>query len=286
MSVERCNRVLVERYLLGEAREEEKSAARLHIDGCSACRDHMAAMENERREYLLAHPYREFAAAHPEAVSGSPAGRRGVRTAAGSRPEWKSLFGHRWVPALAGLAVCLALIPAALRLQKPEPGIVSDVRLKGDDIRMKGGTLLEFYVKRGAEVKPGLASDSYRSGDELQFVYASGKQAYVTLASIDSRGHVSLYRGTAADAPLSHAAEAGESRPMPFGVTLDDSPGSELFIAIFGSEPLSGGAVESWLTEAFTRAAGNLDGLTSQLAPPPGPPGAEIKTLLLRKTQA
>jgi hypothetical protein len=54
---------------------------------------------------------------------------------------------------------------------------------------------------------------------------------------------------------------------------------------IYGNEPLSAEAVESWLMEAYTRASGNLEGLSSLLSPPPGP-GSEIKVLLLRKTQA
>ena len=65
MPTEQCNRVQVERYFLGEGGSEEKRMTRSHLDGCAECRGRMAALENERREYLLIHPFREFAAKHP-----------------------------------------------------------------------------------------------------------------------------------------------------------------------------------------------------------------------------
>ena len=162
--------------------------------------------------------------------------------------------------------------------------------------------LLEYFVKRGDAVTPGSPTEPYRSGDELQFVYAADEHPYVTLASIDSRGHVSLYKADGATG-LSLAAKAGGKQSLPFAVTLDDSPGSELFVMIYGPGPMAGEAVEGWLMEAFTRASGNLEGLTSLLSPLPGPLAApqaagsssntgatdgkaEIRTLLIRKTQA
>jgi hypothetical protein len=298
MPTERCNRVLVDRYFLGESGAEEKRSVRAHLDECAQCRGHLSALENERREYLIAHPFREFAAKHlPE-----------------QKTARKRSTAPRWLPALAALAACLVLAPVVLRY-----GMRGNVVTEAG-VRTKGGPVLEYYLKRGGTVTPGGTSELHRAGDELQFVYAADSHAYVTLASIDSRGHVSLYgspeavrpaggnprtdtgiarTGATDDLPVSLAAKAGEKQTLPFAVTLDDTPGSELFVMIFGSEPLSGGAVEGWLTEAFTRASGNLEGLVSRLSPPPGNPGgpggegkttvkggAEVKTLLLRKTQA
>jgi hypothetical protein len=242
----------------------------------------MAGLEKERRDFLMAHPYREFAAKHPAAPV------RRLRSAA---------IGSRWVPAAMGLAACLVLIPLGLRFGLKAP-------VGGEGIRAKGGPVLEYYVKRDGQVQPGQAAGPYRQGDELQFVYAAGGYPYVTLASVDSHGHVSLYRPEGGNAPLSHTAAPGERQPLPFGVTLDDSPGAELFVMIYGSGPLAGDAVERWLTEAYTRASGNLEGIASLLAPPPGPSAssapvaakagkaetgkdhAAVRTLLLRKTQA
>ncbi|MDQ3001655.1 MAG: zf-HC2 domain-containing protein [Fibrobacterota bacterium] len=290
MPTEQCNRVQVEQYFLGETGTEEKHSARLHLDGCADCRGHLAALENDKREYLIAHPFRDFAAKHlPEGKAG-----RSVRFAGPSAwfagpSAWFAVrnasFGPRWLPAMAGLAACLVLVPVFLHYNDGQRVVTE----KG--IRTKGGTIMEYYVKRGQTVAPGSTSEAYHSGDELQFVYASGGHAYVTLASIDSRGHVSLYRKAADSAtpaggePLSLRAVEGEKQSLPFAVTLDDSPGSEFFVMIYGKEPLSDQAVESWLTEAYTRATGNLEGLSTLLSPPPGP-GSEIKVLLLRKTQA
>ncbi|MDB5051064.1 MAG: hypothetical protein JWO30_4135 [Fibrobacteres bacterium] len=306
MPTERCNRVLVERYFLGESGAEEKRAVRAHLDDCAQCRGHLSTLENERRDYLMAHPFREFAAKHlPEEKTGR-----------------KQSTAPRWLPALAGLVACLVLVPVVLRY-----GMRGNV-VTETGVRTKGGPVLEYYLKRGGAVTPGQTSELHRAGDELQFVYAAGSHAYVTLASIDSRGHVSLYgspqavrparenppadsgiarTGGSDTLPVSLAAKAGEKQTLPFAVTLDDSPGSELFVMIFGSLPLTGGGVEGWLTEAYTRASGNLEGLVSRLSPPPGSSGgaegagktgaggegkpagkggAEVKTLLLRKTQA
>ena len=277
MPTETCNRVEVERYFLGEGDADGKRAVRAHLDGCAECRSFLAGLENEKREYLIAHPFREFAAKHLPAESA---------------PRKLAFGGSRWIPALAGLAACGVLVPVLFQV-----GMKPEAFRKESDIRMKGeGAFLDYYVKRGDAVIPGHEAGAYRSGDELQFVCVSGSHPYVTLASIDSRGHVSLYRAPAAtDAPagaeaqLSLLGKGGEKLSMPFAVTLDDSPGSELFVLILGTEPLAGEAVESWLTGAFTRASGNLEGLPSLLTPPPGSSPkapADIKTVLLRKTQA
>lgn len=277
MPTEQCNRVQVDRYFLGETGPEEKRATRAHMDGCADCRARLANLENERRTYLLQHPFREFAAKHLPQGEAKP------------RPA----FGSRWMPAVAGLAACLVLVPVVWRTGMFGPG----EKILSDDVRTKGGTLLEYYVKRGSSVTPGNSAEGYRPGDELQFVCASDSHAWVTLASIDSRGHISLYRapapegapeGQGGQGPLSLPGLGGEKQSLPFAVTLDEAPGAELFVMIFGASPLSGEAVESWLAGAFTRASGNLEALPSLLPPPPGSGGksaAGIKTLLLRKTQ-
>ena len=315
MPTEPCNRVLVERYFLGEIPLEEKGPVLHHLDGCPDCRGLMAALENDKRTYLLEHPFREFAAK-----------RLGEGKAGPSRA-----MDARWLLGLAGVAACLVLLPVVFRSQHAATALVGEgapAAVPDQGIRTKGGTVLEYYLKRGDLVAPGSAAEPYRAGDELQFVYAAGGHAFVSLASIDSRGHVSLYKadagaahanGTDANpgaganagqpspvppkAPLSQAALPGERQALPFAVTLDDAPGAELFVMIYGSGPLEDTAVESWLTEAFTRASGNLEGLTPVLSPPPvsapGDPAApaapaarasagksDVKTLLIRKTRA
>jgi hypothetical protein len=278
MPTEQCNRVLVDRYFLGEIGAEEKRAVRAHLDGCADCRGRMSALENERRDYLMAHPFREFAAKHLDGESPSES--------AAARRAPASL----WLPGLIGAVACLVLVPVVLRYG------IHDTVVTESGIRTKGGPVLEYYLKRGGTVTPGNASESHRAGDELQFVYSAGSHAYVTLASIDTRGHVSLYRSSDAasdaNAPMSLSASPGDKQTLPFAVTLDDSPGAELFVMVFGTRSLTGAEVESWLMGAYTRASGNLEALASKLPPPPGhaaategKAGDEIRTLLLRKSQ-
>lgn len=297
MPTEQCNRVQVERYFLGEIPVEQKGPVLHHLDGCPDCRGLMATLENDKRTYLLEHPFRGFAARRLDG-RGLPEGK-----AAPARG-----FNARWMMGLAGLAACLVILPVVFRSQDSGTALVDEGVSAGQGIRTKGGTVLEYYLKRGGVVTPGSATEPYRSGDELQFVYAADGHPFVSLASIDSRGHVSLYKAEAAavspsvsppapqTAPLSQIALPGEKQPLPFAVTLDDAPGAELFVMIYGSGPLEDTAVESWLMEAYTRASGNLEGLTSVLSPPPvtkvsasskaAAGKAEVKTLLIRKTRA
>jgi hypothetical protein len=250
MSTERCNRPRVEQYFLGEGGREEKAATRKHIDGCDTCRAQLAALETERREYLLAHPFRAFAA----------------QSLPQRRASWKRVFAPRWLPVYAA-ALCLLLLPLALR---PE------------NHRFKGGATAAFYVKRDGQVRPG-DTLPYRAGDELQFVYSASGRRFVTLASVDSRRHVSLYR--AEDARFSQPALPGDGQPLPFGVTLDDSDGSELFALIFGDAALDPSQVQAWLLDAFEAAQGDLQRLKANLPPAPGN-AAVTRTWLLKKADS
>ncbi|GEM_PF-2423700 len=276
----KCDRVLVEKYFLGEGADEEKRGMRRHLDGCADCRDRMATLDIERRDYLMTHPFRDFAAKRlPSGKSGKPA--RAATLPPWLLPRW---LLPRWLPALAGVAVCLMLLPfLSQRLDLARNGAGADAG--GEEaVRMKGGPILEFYCKRDGKVQAGQASETYLAGDELQFVYGGGGYAYVTLASVDSRGKVSLYRAEGESLAVSLPAKPGERQTLPFGVTLDDSPGAELFVLVYGSQPLTGSALESWLQGAFTRASGNLATLAGAL---PAPPGAHsvAKGLLLGKAK-
>lgn len=264
--VGKCNRVLLEKYFLGEGTDAEKRGMRSHLDGCADCQGLMAKLETERRDYLMVHPFREFAAKRLPAE-------KAARVA--SMP--------RWLPALAGVAACLLVLPfLTQRLELARNGAVQGTE---DAVRMKGGPILEFYCKRDGMVQAGQATEAYRAGDELQFVYGGEGYAYITLASVDAKGLVSLYRPQGESLAVSLPAKPGDRQTLPFGVTLDDSPGSELFVLIYSSQPLTGDALESWLQGAFTRASGNLEALAGALPVPPGSRSV-AKGLLLRKARA
>jgi Putative zinc-finger len=284
-----CNQVLVERYFLNEIKGEEKSIFRLHLDGCADCRGQLDKLEIERRNYAMQFPFREFLA------KPGIAERMDRIHLPGSKGNSKTTI-PRWLPGLAGVAICLMVLPIlekrlelARGTNPSEAGSV--IAETGSEamggIRTKGEAILEFYCKRDGVILPGKVTEDYRAGDELQFVYAADGHAYITLASIDAQGLVSLYRPEGESLKVSLQSKPGHRQTLPFAVTLDNSPGSELFVLVYSPKPLNGEAVDGWLKEAFTRTSGNLESMASTMAPPGSPLShTVVKSLLLRKSKA
>ena len=170
------------------------------------------------------------------------------------------------------------------------PTMQGDIResvsqTEADGVRTKGGVALEFYYKRDSTVLPGSVAEVYRGGDELQFVYGGAGYTYVTLASIDVHGLVSVYRTEEESQTVSVAVKPGERQPFPFGVSLDNSPGSELFVLVYSATALTSESMINWMKNGFSKASGNLDSLSNSLPQPPSS-GAKVKSLLVRKAKA
>lgn len=278
MPSDTCNRIRVERFFLEEAGAEEKRDTVAHLESCPRCKDQLDALTRERNGYLAVHPYTSFAA-------------KRLERPAASMP--RPLARPRWLPMVAGGLALLALAavirgPGLLDLQggsaHPADGKGGDAAI-GDGvagISYKGGETLEFHYLRDGELKQGRLEEEYRAGDELQFQYASGKLSHVALLSVDASGTVSLYRkgGTG---PASLPAKPGKVEPFPFGVTLDDAQGGELFVALFTQGPVSDADAEAWLAAAYGKSAGDLAALEKALRPPAAAASGTLKTLLLRK---
>ncbi len=300
MPSETCDRIRVERYYLEEAGVEEHRETGRHLETCGRCREQLDSLARERDGYLAVHPYATFAA------------KRAGRRAAGS-----AVARPRWLPALAG---GLALVAVVAVLQGPGLGLqggsaqpqdagtqAGDAEdgsgaagTGGDDVTYKGGESLEFHYRRDGKVLEGRLDGEYRAGDELQFLYGSGKHSHVTLLSVDASGKVSLYRASGSG-PGSLPAKAGKLEPFPFGVTLDEARGGELFVALFSQGPVADAALETWLADAFRGATGSgahtdaqsggaqagttgaLVALEKALRPPADAPSGVVKSLLLRK---
>jgi hypothetical protein len=273
MPSETCDRIRVERYFLDEAVGEEKTATALHLESCPKCRERLASLTHERAAYLTAQPFSAFAARRLEKRS----------------PSGRLLPMPRWLPALAGALACIAVVavikrPSGSGSVGPGP-LAADESLPDDGIRTKGGLAFEFHYSRDGKVQAGDLGLEYRAGDVLQFVYSAGEYPYVSLASVDAGGTVSLYRHEGDLSKASLPAKPGKMESLPFSVTLDAAPVGELFVLVVSREPLESAKVEAWLDSAWNRASGELGRLERELAPPK-PGGAEIKTLLVRKKAA
>jgi hypothetical protein len=277
MPSETCNRVRVERFFLEESVGEEKRETGLHIDGCPRCKEHLDFMVREKNAYLAVRPFTAFAAQRLEKRA----------------PALGFLTGPKWIPALAGGLACLALVAVVRQANKGTdvPGavaMVDSVNPGQDAVTYKGGESLEFHYRRDGKLLPGTLDLGYKNGDELQFVYSSGKYAYVSLYSVDAQGKVSTYRSDVAvgadSASASLTAVAGKLEPFPFSVTLDDAQGGELFVMVLSDAPLKDSVSEGWLIHGFKEAGGDLAKLRAALETPRGT--GSVKTVLLKKVPA
>ncbi len=167
----------------------------------------------------------------------------------------------RWFVA-AGLAAA-----AALALVAVLPGGVGN--------RAKGEGDLGFYVLRDGVVHPGDEREDHRAGDAVQFTVRTTGARTLVLLSVDGGGGLQVWYPTSGDAPL--PVVPGERRVLPGSITLDDSPGFELFLAFF--DPAGVDAVVSEVEGVLDREG--VEGLERLAAGAP-----DVDAVLLRKAPA
>jgi hypothetical protein len=106
-----------------------------------------------------------------------------------------------------------------------------------EQTRIKGPTRLSVYVKKGNKSRPLSAGAAVRPGDQLQLAYWSEGQRYGVVASVDTRGTVTLHLPeTPGTAP---ALTIGRETWLPHAFELDDSPGAERFVFVAGDRPFT-----------------------------------------------
>jgi hypothetical protein len=179
-----------------------EAADAAHIGACARCRGRLERMEKDRDAFLTAHP--QLAAPKP-------------------KTEHKRRL---WIPALAAAAAILAVVFLARPPQNTE--------------RMKGGTHVELWVKRGAE---SFAFDgrALATGDTLLFRYTTTRK-HLTVIDAEASGKIAVV----IDQPI----EPGTRRTAPTGVALDDYRGEEKIIALFSDGPLDKTKLETNPTPA------------------------------------
>ena len=190
----------------GELEAEQAASARLHLESCERCAGLLQRQHAAREEFVLK--------PMPQALKDLGA--------ANAEPWWRKLLV--WgTPALA-LAALLLIAPRAL-LEEPAEGPAPEV------VTAKGGVHLEAWVDTdegprvlddGAELAP---------GDVVQLKFNSEGRRYVHFAGVDGSGEVEVYgRATADGEGLENA---------PFALTLDETPGTQRFVAVFSDEELA-----------------------------------------------
>jgi hypothetical protein len=76
-----------------------------------------------------------------------------------------------------------------------------------------------------------------RPGEQLQLSYRSDGKRYGVVASVDTRGTVTLHLPEAPGAAPSLAL--GRDTKLPTAFELDDSPGAERFVFVAGDQPFT-----------------------------------------------
>jgi hypothetical protein len=191
---------------------EIEDAARLgeleaHVAGCERCRARKDAFDREAESYLAREPF--F----------SPRER--------SRSQQKSPHSARRLQIFAGASALAAAAALALVLRAPNDG-----PLGGDEsgTRIKGGSRVAFFVKRGDRVVAGGPGERLQPGDQLRFTATLERPKHLAIFSRDARGVASVYHPAGA---VTKALPVGADLALDNSVELDDALGEERIFAVF-----------------------------------------------------
>lgn len=127
----------------------------------------------------------------------------------------------RWF-ALAGLLAAAVVLFAFVGVSTTQPSV--DPTYVG--VR---GSALEVYQLRADRLKP-YDDRQVGAGDVLGFRVDPGANRSVVLLSVDGDGVISIYYPETGDAP----EPVDGPTELPGSITLDDAPGPEVFVAMFG----------------------------------------------------
>jgi len=138
------------------------------------------------------------------------------------RPWWRT-----WSVAL------LPLVVAALALFVVQIPDGSNNRLKGIN-GINGPADLDFFVLQDGEARPGVDGERVRPGDRVQFSYRSGGLDTLVIIGVDGAGTVTVFYPERGERP--EPIEPDGRRVLEGSIELDDAPGPEVFVGVFGVE--------------------------------------------------
>lgn len=196
--------LMLHRLRYGELSDAELAEARTHLDVCGHCAARLEAQHKERAAFV---------------VQPIPAA---IRDAARARP---SLWTRAW-PMLP----VLAMAALAMLWLRPAAGPTDDVLLKGalDQV--------EVWVDVGEGPRLHEPGQALGGGDRLQLKYRPDGAEHAAVAGRDGTGTIEFY-GT-------FATPGGDGLvDTPFGLTLDDSPGTQELYVVLGDTALESATV-------------------------------------------
>ncbi len=122
----------------------------------------------------------------------------------------------------------------------------------GPEVAIKGGPGLQVYALRDRRVFKITDDDVLAAGDEIRFAVTPAGASYVLIASVDGRGHATIY--VPYDGERSVAIEPRGRTELPGSIVLDDATGPERVFAVFSMSPLR--AADVWPALQRLAAAG------------------------------
>ncbi len=135
---------------------------------------------------------------------------------AARRPWWRQWFV---APAMVAALGVLLVLPSSI---VDSPGV-----------RDKGGqTDLGYYLWRSGRVLPGIPNQPLKAGDRVQFTYRADHHDTMVLIGVDGDGVTTVFYPEDGDEPV-RVLPTGR-RVLEGSIKLDDAPGPESFVAVFG----------------------------------------------------
>lgn len=225
------NRLEIQKHAVRELDENRAANLERHFKECADCRAFYESLLQENSEFLEEHPFSSIYV--PEKERGK---------------SWFEGLVDSFKPVLIPVSVALLAIAVIM----PFTGMF--YKNKPTDITYKGGESLLFIYKRDGAVSPGSSDILFKANDQLQIIYNSDKEQYISLMSVDSKGTVSFYHPDQSSPYCSVHSGKGSSLYFPGSIVLDSTKGVELIIAVFSSEPLKTISVERTITYQFGRS--------------------------------
>jgi hypothetical protein len=198
----------LERLFLGQVSETEREHMKSHIDSCDPCSVVFAEIEADEAKFRVDVPYAAFRIEHEA--------RKERRLQSKSK-------GFNW-----GILSALALGAAGLLFAlQPSP----TERIKGSPAQ------LMFHVAQEGGARIGNVGEELSVGDVIQLSYDAAGYSHMALIGMDETQSVSVYLPKSGDTMVE--LPAGPRGSVPFALKLDDTPGTEHFVAIFANSAKS-----------------------------------------------
>lgn len=233
---------LLERFAAGEMNERDAQSLKQRLEQTGEWY-RLDALVESNRQILTTFPAEQVV---PEIA-------RRLQRATPTR----QMHPTRW--GLGFLAMCTASLGIFLFVRAGiTPSTTHPISLPPETVALKGEARPQLRVYRKKITGPELLGTqaSLHTGDVLQLRYLSAGHRYGVIASIDSRGtmtlHLPEHAGTAV--PLEHEGE----KALPHSYELDDSPGFERFLFITSNTPFPSSLAMDLLTNKITPPASVL----------------------------